>query len=117
VQPFAIPPEKRGRRHKDAPRTPATGYGERALADAPIGARLQGTTSPNKTSQFSRKQRLDALARQFKLSPSPRGNGLAIILRDQFMASKEAELGAHHDPEEINPVRLANDSATRHLEE
>jgi len=41
-------PEKTGRRTKAAHRTPTTGHGERAPADAPFGARLQGTVSPYK---------------------------------------------------------------------
>src|SRR5665213_917431 len=36
-------PQKRERRTKDAQRTPAKGHTERAPADAPFGARAQGT--------------------------------------------------------------------------
>jgi hypothetical protein len=51
--------------------TPAKGREERTLADAPFGARLQGTALQMKMLQFSRKQSLTH-ARQFKLSPTPR---------------------------------------------
>ena len=56
------------RRTKDAPRTPAKGHTERALADAPCGARAQGTGSVSKTWRFSWNQRLDARA-SIQLSP------------------------------------------------
>ena len=38
-------PEKKERRTKDAPGTPAKGHTERAKADAPCGARAQDTAS------------------------------------------------------------------------
>jgi len=39
---------KTGRRTKDAPGAPARRHGKRTLADAPFGARLQGTVFPTK---------------------------------------------------------------------
>jgi hypothetical protein len=58
----AAPQQKTGRRTKDAQRTPATGHTERALADAPFGARLKALLLYQQMSQFSLKQRLDAHA-------------------------------------------------------
>ena len=54
--------QEKERRTKDARRTPAKGRRERTLADAPCGARAQGTASLHETWRFSTKQRLDAHA-------------------------------------------------------
>lgn len=54
-------PKKRAS-NQGRPRTPGKGFTERALADAPFGARLQGTASVNENLPVSLEQRLDARA-------------------------------------------------------
>jgi len=56
------PQPKKERRTKDAQARPAKAHTERALADAPCGARLKALSSVSKTWRFCSKQRLDARA-------------------------------------------------------